>query len=81
MSESSALPRILAVAGTTRSDSYNKGWCESRRPGAREAGAEVTVIDLRDFALPLFDEDLEKEQECRRRGRGSSSSSASTTGS
>ena len=27
--------------------------------GGREAGAEVTVISLRDFALPIFDGDLE----------------------
>ena len=26
---------------------------------AREVGAEVTVVDLRDLALPLFDQDLE----------------------
>ena len=27
--------------------------------GAREAGAEVTVIDLKDYPLPLFDQGLE----------------------
>jgi chromate reductase, NAD(P)H dehydrogenase (quinone) len=60
MSESSA-PRILALAGSTRSDSYNKKMVKIAAAGASEAGAEVTVVDLRDFALPLFDEDLEKE--------------------
>ena len=61
MSEPSAPPRILAVAGSTRSDSYNKRLVRVAAAGAREAGAEVEVVDLREFALPLFDEDLEKE--------------------
>ena len=62
MSISSNPPRILALAGSTRTDSYNKRLARIAAAGAREAGAEVTVVDLRDHPLPLFDEDLEKEQ-------------------
>lgn len=52
-------PRILAFAGSTRKDSYNKKLVQIAANGAREAGAEVTVVDLQDYPLPLFDEDLE----------------------
>lgn len=52
-------PKILAFAGSTRTGSYNKKFVCVAAEAAREAGAEVTVIDLRDLALPLFDEDLE----------------------
>jgi len=52
-------PRILAFAGSTRSDSWNKKLIKVAVEGARAGGAEVTLIDLRDFPLPLFDQDLE----------------------
>jgi NAD(P)H-dependent FMN reductase len=52
-------PGILAFAGSTRKDSFNKKLVQIAAQGAREGGAEVTVIDLKDFPLPLFDEDLE----------------------
>lgn len=55
------MPRILAFAGSTRRDSFNKRLVRIAAEGAREVGAEVTTIDLRDFTLPLFDEDLERE--------------------
>lgn len=53
-------PKILALAGSTRTDSFNKKLVKIATAGARSAGAEVTLIDLRDFALPLYDGDLEE---------------------
>jgi len=52
-------PRILAFGGSLRRDSYNHKLVSIAAAGGREAGADVTVISLRDFALPVFDEDLE----------------------
>jgi chromate reductase, NAD(P)H dehydrogenase (quinone) len=51
--------RILAFAGSTRSGSFNKKLLAIAAAAAREAGAEVTMVDLRDLALPLYDGDLE----------------------
>ena len=56
------MPRIMAFAGSTRRESVNKKLVAIAAHGAREAGAEVTLIDLKDFPLPLFDQDLEAEQ-------------------
>jgi NAD(P)H-dependent FMN reductase len=53
-------PLILAFAGSLRKDSYNKKLVQIAIQGAQGAGAEVTYIDLRDYPLPIFDEDLEK---------------------
>jgi NAD(P)H-dependent FMN reductase len=52
-------PRILAFGGSLRRDSFNQKLAAAAASGAREAGAEVTVIALRDFPLPVFDQDLE----------------------
>jgi NAD(P)H-dependent FMN reductase len=52
-------PRILAFAGSTRKESFNKKLVRIAAAGARAAGADVTLIYLKDFALPLFDQDLE----------------------
>jgi chromate reductase, NAD(P)H dehydrogenase (quinone) len=56
----SAAPRILAFAGNLRRESYNKKLERIAAAGARAAGAEVTEVDLRDYPLPVFDEDLER---------------------
>ncbi|WP_373531568.1 NADPH-dependent FMN reductase [Vampirovibrio sp.] len=55
----SASPSILIFAGSTRQDSYNKKLVKIAGQGAEAAGATVTFIDLKDFPLPLYDEDLE----------------------
>jgi chromate reductase, NAD(P)H dehydrogenase (quinone) len=55
-------PKILAFAGSTRIDSYNKKLVKIAAAGAKAAGAEVTDLDLRDLPLPLYDEDLEAQE-------------------
>jgi NAD(P)H-dependent FMN reductase len=52
-------PRILAFGGSLRRESYNQKLVTIAVEGARAAGAEVTLIALRDFPLPVFNEDLE----------------------
>jgi NAD(P)H-dependent FMN reductase len=54
-----AAPKLLAFAGSTRTESWNKKLIKVAVDGARAAGADVTLVDLRDFPLPLFDGDLE----------------------
>jgi NAD(P)H-dependent FMN reductase len=55
-------PKILAFAGSTRAGSFNKKLIKIAVKGARDATAEVTHIDLRDYALPLYDGDLEERE-------------------
>src|SRR2546422_11581460 len=52
-------PKILAFAGSTRTESFNKKLIKIAAQGARNAGAEVTLVDLRDLPMPLYDGDLE----------------------
>lgn len=51
--------KILAFAGSNKRTSVNRKALAVAVDGARDAGADVTVLDLKDYPLPIMDEDLE----------------------
>lgn len=51
--------KVLAFAGSARRDSFNKKLIRIAAAGATAAGAQVTLIDLADFPMPIYDADLE----------------------
>jgi NAD(P)H-dependent FMN reductase len=53
---------ILAFAGSSRKGSINKKLVQIAATAAEKEGAQVTVIDLIDYPMPLFNQDLEEEQ-------------------
>jgi NAD(P)H-dependent FMN reductase len=63
------VPRILAFAGSARKQSWNKKLLHIAAAGARSAGAEVTLIELDHYPLPLFNEDEESAQGLPENGR------------
>jgi len=54
-------PKILAFAGSLRTNSFNKKLVRVAAKCAEDAGASVTVLDLRDLDLPIYDGDLEEK--------------------
>jgi chromate reductase, NAD(P)H dehydrogenase (quinone) len=52
-------PKILAFSGSAREESLNRKLLGVTVEAVRSAGAEVTLISLRDYPLPLYDGDLE----------------------
>ncbi len=53
--------KILAFAGSTGTLSLNKRLVSHAAQLAQQLGAEVKIIDLKNYPLPLYDSDLEKE--------------------
>lgn len=51
--------KVLAFAGSTRDDSINKKLVVEAAEIAKQSGAKVTVIDLKDYQMPFYDGDLE----------------------
>lgn len=56
------MPKILAFSGSARKSSFNQKLVALAAQGARAAGANVTVINLADYPMPIFDEDLEASE-------------------
>jgi NAD(P)H-dependent FMN reductase len=54
-----ATARILAFAGSARRESFNRKFLAVAVGALRQAGCEVTVSDLGELGLPLYNGDLE----------------------
>lgn len=52
-------PRILAFSGSSRKESFNRKFLAAAVQAVREAGGDVTLIELKDYELPLYNGDLE----------------------
>ena len=51
--------KLLVFAGSTRQQSFNRRLASAAAALAREAGAEVSHIELADFNIPMYNADLE----------------------
>ncbi|USR90628.1 NAD(P)H-dependent oxidoreductase [Phormidium yuhuli AB48] len=56
------MTKILAFAGSSRTGSFHKALVKIAAQGAEAAGAEVTLIDLGDYPMPLYNQDLEAKE-------------------
>lgn len=56
------MTKLLMFAGSARKASTNKQLAALAANMAEKAGAEVTLIDLKNFEMPLYDGDLEADQ-------------------
>jgi NAD(P)H-dependent FMN reductase len=54
--------RVLAFSGSLREKSLNRKLLSNTVEGARSAGAEVEVLDLRDLDMPIYNGDLEEAE-------------------
>ena len=57
-----ANPNVLVFSGSTRTESVNKKLAQEAATVARELGARVSVIDLKDYPIPFYDGDLEANE-------------------
>jgi NAD(P)H-dependent FMN reductase len=55
-------PKILVFAGSAREGSLNKKLARVAALCVGEAGGEATLVDLRDYPIPLYDGDLEERE-------------------
>ena len=53
---------VLAFSGSLRDDSVNKKLVIEAANFAKQLGAKVTVLNLKDYAMPFYDQDLEDRE-------------------
>ena len=53
--------QLLIFAGSTRQQSFNRKLAHATAAIARDAGASVTLMELSDFDIPLYNADLEAQ--------------------
>ena len=53
--------KILAFAGSLREHAYSKRVLKTAIKGAENAGARVTYVDLRDYPMPIYNQDDEEK--------------------
>ena len=56
------MPKILALSGSTRRDSLNRKLIQAAVDATQAAGGDVTLIDLADYPLPIYNGDLEDKE-------------------
>ena len=54
-------PSLLVFAGSTRQQSFNRRLARATAANARDAGAQVTLLELSDFDIPFYNADLEAQ--------------------
>jgi chromate reductase len=62
-------PRILVFAGSAREASLNKKLARVAAKAVDENGGAATLIDLRDFPMPIYEGDLEEREGMPERAR------------
>ncbi len=74
------MPKILAFSGSIRRDAWNRKLIQVAVDATRAAGGDVTLIDLADYPLPLYNGDLEDTRRpARQRAAPESPVQGSTT--
>ncbi|WP_312907827.1 NADPH-dependent FMN reductase [Natronosalvus caseinilyticus] len=53
--------QVLAVCGSLREESYTRIALERALEASADAGAETGLVDLREYDLPLYDADVDRE--------------------
>ncbi|MFM9899780.1 MAG: NADPH-dependent FMN reductase [Polaromonas sp.] len=62
MTSSQTIPtKLLVFAGSTRKASFNRKLAHAAAEMAKSSGAEVTLIELADFDVPMYNADLEAQ--------------------